>query len=82
MKPGRCHANNRNNGTIVAFLVDDMMRTPPGAYMVTTGATLSPDEASCNLFPPDALVVHVDTHRHGPLVTYVYMIDYIEAPAS
>ena len=59
-----------------------MMRIPPGAYMVTTGATLSADEASRDLLPPDALVVHVETHRHGPLVTYVYMIDYIEEPAS
>lgn len=53
-----------------------MMRPAPGAYQVTTSAKLSPDEASRGLFPPDALVVHVDTHRHGPLVTYLYLIDY------
>lgn len=48
---------------------------PPGTYMVTTSAKLDPDQASRGLFSDEHSVVCVHAKVHGPLVTYVFMVD-------
>ena len=47
----------------------------PGTYAVTTSAKVTPDEASQNLFDPDAIVACVSSEVRGPLVTYVFMVE-------
>lgn len=56
------------------------MRLPAGEYTVTTGCMMTPEAASADVFPPDALVVHVGTRYHGDTVTFVYLIDYPDEP--
>ena len=55
-----------------------VVRLPPGAYCIVTGASLDADEASEGVFPPDALVVLVATRVCGRTVAYTYLVDYPE----
>jgi hypothetical protein len=53
---------------------------PPGAYVITTSARMTADEASEGIFPDTAAVVHVATDVKGRTVSYTYLVDYPEAP--
>lgn len=57
------------------------MDIPPGFYTITTGCRLSPEQAADRVIPDGLPWTLMETHRHGRLVTYLYLIGRHEEAA-
>lgn len=49
-------------------------------YRITVGSGMTPEQATCEVFPDDASVVLLGKQysESGRSVTYTYLIDYVD----